>query len=155
MKNLFRSTASAGQTHVNGFTLIELMIVLAIVAILATIAYPSYQQQILKGHRADAKSAVLEVAAREEKYFATHNKYSNIAGELNYTSIPFDVISSGQKVYSLGVTINTTGAPAYTITATPSGSQAVDVCYAYVINNFGVQSNMTAGGIINNTAGCW
>jgi type IV pilus assembly protein PilE len=156
MKKDFRLTRTAKKKWVTGFTLIELMIVVAIVAILATIAYPAYKTQILKGHRADAKSAVLEAAAREEKFFATHNVYSRTALDLNYVAVPFDVLSNGQKVYSLDITLNLAGAaPSYTIKATPFNNQVNDACYTYVIDNFGVQSNETAGGATNTTTGCW
>lgn len=62
-------------TH--GFTLIELMVVLAIVAILATIAYPSYEEQMIKTRRAEGRAAMLEVATRLERCFTRFNAYSN------------------------------------------------------------------------------
>ena len=136
----------------SGFTLIELMIVVAIVAILSMVAYPAYKKQILKGHRVDAKSAVLEAAAREEKFFATNNRYSALATDLNYATL--NVVSNGQQVvYVLNIATPTT--TTYTITAVPSGDQQNDACYTYKIDNFGVQSNQTSGGAVNSTAGCW
>lgn len=58
-----------------GFTLIEIMIVVAIVAILATIAYPSYQESVRKARRAEAKAALLEVMQQQERYYTQHNTY--------------------------------------------------------------------------------
>lgn len=138
-----------------GFTLIELMIVVAVLAILAAVAYPTYKKQIQKGHRVDAKSAVLEAAAREEKFFATNNRYSSLASDLNYAALPFSVISSGQTVYTLNIAVNTTGTPTYLITAVPANDQVNDACYTYAIDNFGVQSNQLSGGATNTTTGCW
>lgn len=155
MKNTFCPHQKFRHIAATGFTLIELMMVVAIVAILASIAYPAYKKQIQKGHRVDAKSAVLEAAAREEKFFATNNKYSKTAADLNYAALPFDVLSSGKKVYELDITINTTGAPSYTITAKPFGDQVNDACYTYQIDNFGVQTNLVSGGGANSTTGCW
>lgn len=155
MKNCPDVQVPANKTRAIGFTLIELMIVVAVLAILAAVAYPTYKKQIQKGHRVDAKSAVLEAAAREEKFFATNNKYSNIASDLNYAALPFNVISSGQIVYTLNIAVNTTGTPTYLITAMPTNDQNNDACYTYAIDNFGVQSNQLSGGAANTTAGCW
>lgn len=70
----------------DGFTLIELMIVVAIVAILAAIAYPSYQDSILKGRRAEARTAMLELMQQQERYMTQRGTYlvfSNAAGTTN------------------------------------------------------------------------
>ena len=61
-----------------GFTLIELMITVAVVGILAAIAYPSYQDSIRKSRRADAKSALLDAAHRQERFFTENNQYTNV-----------------------------------------------------------------------------
>ena len=69
-----------------GFTLIELMIVVAIVAILAAIAYPSYQDSVLKGRRAEARTALLELMQQQERYLTQRGTYlvfSNAAGTTN------------------------------------------------------------------------
>ena len=67
-----------------GFTLIELMIAVAIVGILAAVALPSYQRSIMKGRRVDAKAATLDLAAREERYFSVNNTYTNSAVSLGF-----------------------------------------------------------------------
>ncbi len=155
MKKFFISRLSVKNQRSQGFSLIELMIVVAIMAILAAVAYPAYNKQIRKGHRVDAKSAVLEAAAREEKFFATNNQYSNFAPNLNYAALPFDVVSSGQKVYVLSIAVNTLGTPTYLITATPFGDQVNDACYTYQIDNFGTQANLLSGGASNTATDCW
>jgi len=138
----------------HGFTLIELMIVVAIVAILAAIAYPSYTQQVRKGRRVDAKSAMLDLAARQEKYFATNNRYAVSGTVLNYGSeFPISLVTGGTTSYTM--TVTQTNVTNYLITATPVGDQIYDPCYVYRLDNFGVQSNRTASDGDNATTGCW
>ena len=142
------------QQQQRGFTLVELMIVVAIVAILAAIAYPSYAQQVRKGRRVDAKSAMLDLAARQEKFFATNNRYSVSGTALNYGSaFPVSLVTGSVTSYTMTVTQTTV--TDYTITATPVGDQINDPCYAYQLTNFGVQSNLTASGGANTATGCW
>ena len=133
-----------------GFTLI----VVAIVAILSAIALPSYQRYVQKSRRVDAKNAVLDMAAREEKYFATNNNYSIRGTDLGYAMDNAILVNaSGTSYYTLTATQVTSSD--YTITATPTGSQVTDACYSYLINHLGVQSNAAAGGSANTTTGCW
>src|ERR1700722_5946567 len=105
-----------------GFTLIELMVTVAIVGILATIAVASYQYEIQKSRRTDARSALMDLAGREEKLFSVTNAYSANASDLGYP--PFTTaVRSGY--YFVAVTVdNTTTPPSYLIVATPTGSQA-------------------------------
>ncbi|MFZ6648998.1 type IV pilin protein [Undibacterium sp. TJN25] len=133
-----------------GFTLVELMIVVVIVGVLAAVAMSSYQGQVLKSRRTDAKNAVLDLAAREEKYFATHNTYSIVGTDLNYTTVfPVNITSGSQVYYTLTVTQTTTSD--FTATATPSGKQTGDACSSFIVNNFGVQSNGPGATATN----CW
>src|SRR5271155_5071589 len=101
-----------------GFTLVELMITVAIVAILATIATASYNSQVQRSRRTDARSAVLDLAGREEKLFSTTNAYSAAALDLGYVSVatPWP-ISVGSNYYNVSVTVPTP--TSYVITATP------------------------------------
>ena len=105
-----------------GFTLIEIIIVVAIVAILAAIAFPSYKDQIRKGRRNDAKAALMDLALQQEKWRANNPTYAAKA-DLN-TTFP----TTANEYYEFDVTVNST--TAFTITADPKNStdQANDKC---------------------------
>jgi type IV pilus assembly protein PilE len=127
-----------------GFTLIELMITVAIVAILATIASVSYNSQVQKSRRTDARSAVLDLAGREEKLFSTTNAYSGlptgIPSDLGYAGAAWPV-NVGSNYYSVSVAV---GNPptTYVITATAINSQASDgQCLTLFVDQTGLQSS--------------
>jgi type IV pilus assembly protein PilE len=151
-----------------GFTLIELMIAVAIVGILATIAATSYQRQVMQSHRTDARTALLDLAGREEKLFSTTNAYTNIPANLGYGSstAPATTITSaiqvgssnGQNDYNVVILTPDPLQPAnlnsYSLTATPipTTSQAGDTtCTSLSVNQLGQQTAMPAA----NTATCW
>ena len=148
---------------VRGFTLIELMIVVAAIAILAAIAIPSYTQYVQKSRRTDAKNAVLDLASREERYFSINNTYTNNAAALGYgagSTFPLAVNATGQSYYNLSVPVPASGATppatAFTGLATPTGSQTADTtCYAYQIDQLGTQTNVDSSGTPLAGAGCW
>lgn len=139
-----------------GFTLIELMIVVAIVGILAAIAYPSYQEHVRKSRRVDAKSAVLDLAARQERYFSVNNKYATTPVDLGFSqaAFPIDVLSGNTAYYKLQATVPPTKPTTFLITATPQGVQTSDSCGSYQVNEVGVQTNppLSTNAAI---AGCW
>lgn len=101
-----------------GFTLMEVMIVVAIVAILAAIAIPSYQNYVIRSKRGDAMGALLSAAQAVER-FKTANNFSYDGATLPFTQVPAD---GGTPYYTLA--INTPNAREYTITATPVNSMA-------------------------------
>lgn len=136
-----------------GFTLVELMIVLVIVAILASIAIPSYQNSVMKSRRADAKAALSAAAAEQEKWFFQFMQYSDDIDDLGGAPSP-------EGFYTVAVANNiggtcTTSAPynCYRLTATPTvgGAQEDDVeCTTFVLTHTGVR---TATGTLGND--CW
>jgi type IV pilus assembly protein PilE len=132
-----------------GFSLMELLITVALIALLATIAVTSYSSQVQKSRRTEAKSALLDLAGREERLFSTTNVYSNVEAFLGYaaagvttvmTAMPF-----GNGYYTLTAAVpdaaNQPGvASSYLLTATPVGTQASDTaCGSFTLNQLGVQ----------------
>jgi type IV pilus assembly protein PilE len=134
-----------------GFTLIELMITVAIVAILATIASTSYNSQVQKSRRTDARSAILDLAGREEKLFSTTNAYSAAASDLGYAAAGVAwPINIGSNYYNVSVTVPTP--TTYSITATAINSQASDSqCLTLFVDQTGLQSSTGSA----TPATCW
>lgn len=99
-----------------GFTLIELMIVVVIIAILAAISYPSYQEFVKRGYRTEGQAFLSEVAARQERYFAQNNDYVTDTADVGKLSLKNGTSSeTGKYILSLGSAANDGG---YTLTAT-------------------------------------
>jgi type IV pilus assembly protein PilE len=134
----------------SGFTLIELMVTVAILGIVATIATTSYTSQIQKSRRTDARSAVLDLAGREEKLFSTTNAYSAAATDLGYANWTTPI---GSGYYTISVAVNAPASPpAYTITATATGIQQADKqCTSLIIDQTG---NQTSTGTATAST-CW
>lgn len=137
-----------------GFTLVELMVVIMIVAILASIAIPGYTSQIRKSRRTEARNALLDAAAREERFYATNNYYSIATSDLGYGAGPWPV-NVGSNYYSLSATCTGGGKTPctdYTLTATAINSQAKDTaCTTLTLTSVGSQSS--TGGAA--AATCW
>lgn len=126
-----------------GFTLIELMIVIAIIAILSAIAYPAYQRYVLRTYRAQAKADLVEYAGLAERYHTANNTYSDFA--LPTTVSPRDASTSR---YTLS--LSDTSSSAFTITAAPGSVQSNDSCGTLTINQASVKK---ASG--DTVANCW
>jgi type IV pilus assembly protein PilE len=112
-----------------GFTLIELMIVVAIVGILAAIAYPSYTEYVKRTHRAEIASLLSEQTQALERWFTRKGTYKEIQG-----------LSAGNSFYRIESVINPTD---FTLTATPipTSMMNADKCGNFVITNTGARSN--------------
>ena len=138
-----------------GFTLIELMIAVAVVAILAAIAIPSYQSSIRKSRRQDAKTALLDLASREERYFTLNNAYTNgtaVANSLGYT-LPVNLGSAAAPDYIMSVvTPAAATGTTFSLQAVPQGDQVNDRCGTYTLDNFGNQGNT---GNTDPSSTCW
>lgn len=125
----------------SGFTLIELMIVIMIVGILAAIAYPSYQNYVLKTRRTDAAGNLLELGQYLERYFTENGKYNeDRAG--NDVVLPFDKSpkEGTATFYDLDFTAGEPTATTYELSAAPVGSQAEDTtCGTLTLDHTGVK----------------
>lgn len=108
----------------SGVTLIELMIVVVIIGILASVAYPSYRAYVQRTHRTEAKSALLQLQADQERYYLEENTYASSVTDLQ----SFDAAKSENGIYDLS--ISGADANGYTATATPAsggGDNGVDM----------------------------
>jgi type IV pilus assembly protein PilE len=108
-----------------GFTLIELMVTVAVIAILTGIAYPSYQDHVRKGRRAAAQAFIVDAATRQQQYLLDARGYALGAGAL--TALNLNVPADVASAYTITVTpAAATVPPTFTITATPiAGSNQV------------------------------
>ncbi|WKJ89763.1 type IV pilin protein [Methylomonas montana] len=144
------------------FTLVELMVTVAIVGILAAIAIPNYQESVKKSRRADAEGALLGLANAMERRFTEANSYCDAGGADGANSCgaagtndtgspsiyPAQSPASGNAAYAL--TISAVTANTYTLLATPTGAQANDKCGTLTLTNTGVKGVSSAS-----VAECW
>ena len=122
-----------------GFSLMELMIVVAIVGILAAIAYPSYLEQMRQTRRADCSGALASLAGAMERFFTVRNTYEGAgAGTPPTTPTIFPTtcpVDGGAATYNL--TIQAADASTYEVRAAPVGVQANDKCGTLTLTNTG------------------
>lgn len=138
--------------HQAAFTLIEVMIVVAIVGILAAVAYPSYQEFVRRAARAEARAAVLNMAQLQERNFSDRGAYATVDGS---SAAPWAASSyfSGTNYASrkYGVAVATANSnTTYTITATPENGYSDPRC-----GNLTLASNGTRGSSSGNAVDCW
>jgi type IV pilus assembly protein PilE len=148
-----------GTARAKGFTLIELMITVVIAAVLMSIALPLYQHQMRESRRTDARSALLDLASREERYYALNSAYTNVATNLGYPSWP-QTVGSGyyQVIQPTNVQAATATAPAsYTLTANPIAGKGQDQdsdCQSFSVTQTG-QETSTNSAAADSSAICW
>jgi type IV pilus assembly protein PilE len=148
-----------------GFTLLELMIVVVVIAILTAIALPNYTKYVQRTRRSDGQSALLNAQQAEEKFFYRCNRYGSM-GEIYGTAAPTcgdpfvagTAVDSPQKYYSVAIS-NIPVAPAigYTLSATPQNAQANDPCKVLSVDNTGLRkatgdANLSTDG---DSLRCW
>ncbi|WP_299595529.1 type IV pilin protein [uncultured Microbulbifer sp.] len=136
---------------VQGFSLIELMIVVAIIGIIAGIAYPSYMESVRKSNRADAKASLNDVSQRLQRCYTAYSSYVHASCSVGATlNTAGGSIASGESMYSITGALTAT---TFTLTATPiaGGVQSSDAkCTTLTLSQSGVR-NATG----SNPASCW
>ena len=118
---LRKNLAPAAPGNRSGFTLIELMIVIAIIGVLAMIGIPSYDRYIIRSNRAVAKQFLLGVASKQEQYMLDARQYATTLGALNMNP-PNELVNR----YDFSIAACATPCTTYTITATAKGPQLSD-----------------------------
>jgi len=131
----------SGQTA--GFTLIELMIVVTVLAILGAIAYPNYRNYVIRSARSEAKAALVTLAAKQEQYFQNNKSYTSTLSDLKMNALT----ENGKYLVSIPAANNNS----YTLQAVPQGGQAQDTECA----NFTLDSRGTKGASGPKGAECW
>lgn len=159
--------ASEFRRSAQGFTLIEVMIVVAIVAILSMIAMPSYQEHVRRSKRAEAQAVLMEAAQYMQRYYSANDRYTATAGGSVTTEaeqkngevsiLPAALRQSPKPTATANYTIAVFARdipPSYTLKATRAGSMSGDKCGTLTLNSLSVKGmeNATSG---LGAADCW
>lgn len=134
-----------------GFSLIEVLVVVAIIGILAGIAYPSYTQSVRKSYRTEAKEALLAAAGRQERHYLQQNAY--VIDNADIADVSSAVTTNGYYNITTG-SCSDTSETCFVMTATAAGAQASDTdCDTFTIDNTGAKASKTSAGVV--TTECW
>jgi type IV pilus assembly protein PilE len=148
-----------------GFTLIELMIVVAVIGILASLAYPSYREQIAKGQRASAKSVISEAQQWMGRFYSENYRYDSSLANVAITDATLfpaqfsTAPRAGEGTAAYNITVTAT-VNAYTVTAVPTAVMTNDKCGSFNITHTGRKSVTNYSTTVYSTAlaaarDCW
>lgn len=139
-------------TSMQGFTLIEVMVVVVIIGILAAIAYPSYDEYVKRGHRSEGMALLSDIAARQERYYSQAHTYITTSSDLNKLglTVASGSVRSATGKYSVAVEkINNDGG--YTLTATQNFGDTK--CGNLTLNAQGTKGRSASDG--RSIEDCW
>ena len=133
-----------------GVTLVELMVVVAILAIISAFAYPSYERYVTNSKRTAATSALLQIADRQQQFFMDNKTYANDLTDLGFAANPWVIADDGtasdagdtESVYT--ISLSNVAATTYTITAAPLHTQLRDSkCGSLTLDQAGTRAAST------------
>jgi type IV pilus assembly protein PilE len=136
-----------------GFTLVELMIVVVIIGILAMVAIPAYNDSVTKGRRADAKSTLTSIAARQEQFFMDSKTYTSDMTNLNFAASPAQSVDG---YYTVSVVTPTAGCPiitCYLLQAVPNNADTN--CQTLTLNSVGAENVAGSPAPTQTAKECW
>lgn len=126
-----------------GFTLLEVLITVAIIGILSTMAMASYQGYMERTYRVSAQTTLMDLTQRLERHYTDENTYDGFALDTSQETV---LNGGGEAMYAITLDIDTDG-QGYTLTATPQGSQEDEECGTLTVDQVGRRTP--------NTPGCW
>lgn len=133
--------ASVSRRRHSGLTIIEILIGLAIVGILGALAYPSYKDKVISSRRADARTALSDLATKLEAHYSRTNTYATATIATGTATDVLSIAKTGPGYYQLAIDTGATTASYYKINATPQGAQALDTkCGTLVLDSRNVKT---------------
>ena len=137
----------------HGFSLLELMIVVAIVAIISAFAFPSYMQYVVNTKRAVATSALLQISDRQQQFFMDNKRFAADLTDLGFAADPYVIADNGRDVAAgdaeavYSISIGNVAATTYTVTAAPLHGQATrdTDCASLTLDQSGARGNSAGG----------
>ncbi|MFZ6816668.1 type IV pilin protein [Undibacterium sp. Ji22W] len=147
--------------NMRGFTLIELMISLVIVAIISAVAYPSYRENVRRSSRAEVRALILENAQFMERFFTENNSYLQTSGAAPTAPVLPNLVSprgaTGSKInYNIAFSaLPARSATTFSIEAVPANKMAADACATFTYNQLGQKGTSGTLGSGVTTESCW
>lgn len=126
------------------YTLIELLVTVAIIGIIAAVALPSFQASSMRAARTEAQTALLEAASDQERFYSANSSYSTDALPLTNPAQEFKTSRDGHYQISIAACDTGTIANCFVATATPQGGQASDTCTTLTLTDTGIRGSTGA-----------